>query len=141
MKVGETLGNIIESDTVVKQFIDDMKSVLKSKNFNCERDLDVLLSKKTDSTNAGYTTLETMAVLGYGKEDICKELLTLSVADYTYTVVDNLNSSLPKFYAFGKHIQIREVYIKVKIRDIANHKLFCVSFHFAKYPITKPYHI
>ena len=37
-------------------------------------------------------------------------------------------------------IDKRNVYIKVKIRSKENHKIFCVSFHFARYSINKlPY--
>ena len=39
-----------------------------------------------------------------------------------------------------QEIDKRNVYIKVKIRSKKNHKIFCVSFHFARYSINKlPY--
>jgi len=131
--------SVIEDIDQVCIFLQTLKQILRSESFNCERDLDVLRSKKTDIHNAGYTTVETLAVLGYDKKDICEELLALSENDYYETVIDDIDPALPKFYAFGKTIQTKEVYIKVKIRDRIIGAVFCVSFHFAKYPMPKPY--
>ena len=56
------------------------------------------------------------------------------------TFIDNKDRNLPYFYAFIKIINKRNVYIKVKIRNKEKHKIFCVSFHFARYSINKlPY--
>ena len=136
------MGNsVVEDVEQVIIFLQALKQILCSESFNCERGLDILLSKKTDPCNAGYTTAETLAALGYNKKDICDELLALTENDYYVTVIDDIDSTLPKFYSFGKTIQTREVYIKVKIRDKLKGTVFCVSFHFAKYPILKPYAI
>ena len=133
--------SIVEDIEQVIIFLQSLKIILCSKNFNCERDLDILLSKKTDSNNAGYTTAETLVALGYNKRDICDELLALTENDYYETVIDDIDTTLPKFYAFGKIIQSREIYIKVKVRDKIKGTVFCVSFHFAKYQMPKPYAI
>ena len=56
------------------------------------------------------------------------------------TIIDNKDPTLPPFHAFIKEIEHRNVYIKVKIRDYARRKVFCVSFHYARYPIqSMPY--
>ena len=130
---------ITESKESVSAFINELQSVLRSESFNYLLDLDVLLSKKTDSNNAGYTTAETLAELGYDNQDICKELLSLTEKDYYQTMIDDRDPTSPMFYVFGKAIQTREVYIKVKIRDKVKGKIFCVSFHFARYPMPKQY--
>lgn len=130
---------IIDSMDKVSAFLQELKQVLCSKEFDCEKDLDILLSKKTDPDNAGYTTVETMAALGYKNKDVYNELILLTEQDYCNTVIDDVDPTLPKFFAFGKTIQNSEVYIKVKIRDRIKGKVFCVSFHFAKYPLKKPY--
>ena len=142
MGVGETMGNtVVEDIEQVAIFLQSLKYILCSESFDCDRDLDILLSKKTDPYNAGYTTAETLASLGYNKKDICDELLALTENDYYETVIDDIDPALPRFYTFGKVIQTREIYIKVKIRDNTKGTVFCVSFHFAKYPILKPYAI
>jgi len=46
-----------------------------------------------------------------------------------------LDPALPPFYAFVKEIMGRMVYIKVKIRDRNRCKVFCVSFHFPRFPV------
>jgi len=65
----------------------------------------------------------------------------LDVSNYVETLVDNKGIGLPNFYVFGITIQEKEIYIKVKIRDKNNSKVFCISFHFAKFPLSnkKPY--
>ena len=136
------MGNsVVEDVEQVILFLHALRQVLCSENFNCERDLDILLSKKSDPYNAGYTTAETMVALGYNKKDVSADLLSLTENDYYETVIDDVDPTLPKFYSFGKTIQAREVYIKVKIRDKYKGTVFCVSFHFAKHPISKPYAI
>lgn len=50
------------------------------------------------------------------------------------TFIDDLDRTLPPFYAFAKEIKSKDVCIKVKVRDRERHKIFCVSFHFARYP-------
>ena len=136
------MGNsVVEDVEQVIIFLQALKQILCSESFDYERDLDILLSKKTDPYNAGYTTAETLVALGYNKKDICDELRALTEYDYSETVIDDIDPTLPRFYTFGKVIQTRDVYIKVKIRDKINGTVFCVSFHFAKYPMLKPYAI
>ncbi len=57
------------------------------------------------------------------------------------TFIDDKDNSLPPFFVFGITIKNGEVYIKAKIRDRKNCKVFCVSFHFARFPlpIKRPY--
>lgn len=53
------------------------------------------------------------------------------------TFIDDIDNSLPPFFAFAKEIKNKDVYVKAKIRDRQNCKVFCVSFHFARYPFPK----
>lgn len=88
-----------------------------------------------------YTTFNTMQALEYDRHDVLNQLLALDISEYLETFIDDIDDSLPPFYAFGKTIKNREVYIKVKIRNKKNCKVFCVSFHFARFPlpVKKPY--
>lgn len=76
----------------------------------------------------------TLLALDFDKNDVLNQLLALEVSEYMETFIDDLDNSLPPFFAFAKVIKSRDVYIKVKIRDTQNNKVFCVSFHFARYP-------
>jgi len=75
-----------------------------------------------------------MLALDYDKKDVCDQLKSLELAEYFETIIDDRDSTLPPFYAFAKSIDSRDVYIKTKIRDKQNCKVFCVSFHFARFP-------
>jgi hypothetical protein len=103
--------------------------------------MDILLKKKLESPNDPYTTFNTMMILDFDRYDVKDELLSLEISDYLETFIDDKDSSLPPFFAFGKTIKNNDVYIKIKIRDKRNLKVFCVSFHLARYPLPeiRPY--
>lgn len=132
---------IISTETEVKNFLSDLKEIISDKDFDVSKDLDILSKKKSESSIDPYTTFNTLQALSFDRYDIVKQLLSLNVSDYLETFIDDLDNQLPPFYAFAKDINNREVYIKLKIRDKKNHKVFCVSFHFARFslPIKRHY--
>ncbi|HCT72266.1 MAG TPA: hypothetical protein DF409_16290 [Bacteroidales bacterium] len=103
--------------------------------------MDILLSKNGESPLDPCTTFNTLQTLGFDKHDILSQLLALDIAEYLETFIDDKDPLLPPFYAFGKTMKNHEVYIKVKIRNRERCKVFCVSFHFARYPFPhyRPY--
>lgn len=76
-----------------------------------------------------------MLSLDYDTEDVKNELKLLCKEDYIETIIDNKNSSKPPFWVFGKEISSKEIYIKVKIRNKESNKVFCVSFHYARFAL------
>ena len=130
--------SVTESREKVEQFLVELKSILSSPNFNPAKDLDILLKKKNEDMFDSYTTANTLLALGFDNEDVRNELLKIGVEDYAETLIDVMDSTLPPFYVFYRDFQSREVYIKVKIRDSVTGKVFCISFHFARYPAPKP---
>lgn len=132
---------MVSTEREVVIFLTDLKKILLNPNFKASRDLDLIPKKKTESPTDPYTTSNTMLILEFDRHDVINHLLSLGVYDYLETFIDDKYTSLPPFFAFGRIIKDREVYIKVKIRDIKNFKVFCVSFHFARYPLPaqKPY--
>jgi hypothetical protein len=132
---------IISTETEVGDFLRDLKGILTDEEFDASVDLDILNKKKVESSTDPYTTFNTLQALSFDRNDIVKQLLSLDVSDYIETFIDDKDSILPPFYTFGKDISNREVYIKVKIRDKRRRKVFCVSFHFARYPLPtiRPY--
>lgn len=130
--------SVTESREKVEQFLVELKSILSSPNFNPAKDLDILPKKKNEDMFDPYTTANTLLALGFNNEDVRNELLKIGVEDYAETLIDVMDSTLPPFYVFYRDIQSREVYIKVKIRDSVTGKVFCISFHFARYPAPKP---
>ena len=130
--------SVTESREKVEQFLVELKSILSSPNFNPAKDLDILPKKKSEDMFDPYTTANTLLALGFNNEDVRNELLKIGVEDYAETLIDVIDATLPPFYVFYRDIQSREVYIKVKIRDSITGKVFCISFHFARYPAPNP---
>lgn len=128
----------IDSKEFVEQFLSELKAILESDTFVIERDLDILPKKRNESATDSYTTINTMADLELDANDVCEELKAITVEDYAETMLDDRNVDAPPFFVFYRNIQTRDVYIKVKIRDKATGKVFCVSFHFARYPKPSP---
>lgn len=126
----------------VEEFLGMLQEILQSENFNISRDLDILLKKSSEAPDDPYTTQNTLLDLEFGKEDVRQQLLELNGTHYYETITDNKDSTLPPFHAFIKEINHKNVYIKVKIRNFEKRKVFCVSFHYARYPINSmPYSI
>lgn len=128
----------IDSKEFVEQFLSELKAILESDTFVIERDLDILPKKRNESATDPYTTINAMADLEFDANDVCEELKAITVEDYAETMLDDRNVDAPPFFVFYRNIQTRDVYIKVKIRDKATGKVFCVSFHFARYPKPSP---
>lgn len=128
-----------ESDVII--FLKELKEVLTDPGFDVSRDLDILPKKKNESPTDPYTTFNTMQALDFDMQDVKNQLLALDIKEYMETFIDNKDNNLPPFFAFGKTIKNREVYIKAKIRDKKNCRVFCVSFHFARFllPTQRPY--
>lgn len=124
----------------VIKFLLELKKVMSNRDFDVNKDLDVILKKKNENSLDPYTTQNTLLKLDFDKNEIADTLKKLSVEEYIETGKDRKDISSPEFYIFGKEVQGNLIYIKIKIRDKINHKVFCVSFHFARYPISNfPY--
>lgn len=121
-------------------FLLELQKIISHKEFDVNRDLDIILKKKNENFLDPYTTQNTLLKLDFDKNDIAETLKKLTIEEYIETGKDRKDISSPEFYIFGKEVQGNLIYIKIKIRDKINHKVFCVSFHFARYPISNfPY--
>lgn len=127
-----------DSKEVVVEFLLELRRILTLPTFNVNCDLDILLKKKDEDSLDPYTTANTLAELEFDKYDVRDQLLAMVVSDYVETIVDDRKGSLPPFLVFCREIRKRYIYIKVKIRDRASGKVFCVSFHFARHPFKRP---
>ena len=132
---------IISSKEEVEVFLKELKEILTNPDFDTSKHLDILLKKKSELPTDPYTTENTLLALDFDKNDVMYHLMALDISEYLETFIDNKDHSLPSFFAFGKIIKNKDMYIKVKIRDRQNCKVFCVSFHFARYsfPAKLPY--
>jgi len=82
---------------------------------------------------------ECIAELGYTFADVREAILGLSVADYCSGPLRDRD--MPgNLWVFGKVIQGKEVYIKLKLAKVGPMKrVRIVSFHFAEEPLSYPY--
>ena len=93
-----------------------------------------------ETDDDAYTTKNTLIQLNYDKNDIIRNLKELKISEYIETLTDVKNVYSPQFWVFIKRINLKQVYIKVKIRSIQNRKIFCISFHFARFQVNNfPY--
>lgn len=136
---------VISSKRQVLAFLAEMQAILSAASFSPSCDFVFQMNRSTDDQNDEFTNANTLLALNYDHSDVLEELKRLTVEDYCESMVDNqVPGAFHVFYVFGKQIQGRQVYIKVRIKERAQARharyVFCISFHFARHPITSfPY--
>jgi hypothetical protein len=94
------------------------------------RGIDVVLRREN---------FESLAQLGLTKKNRNEEIMTLSLADYSKGPEPDTDRP-GDVWVFGKQIESKDVYIKLKIVQEKDVKIAkCISFHPAKYPLDYPY--
>ena len=81
----------------------------------------------------------TLIDLEFDVYDVVDSLKELTVRDYSHTLLDQEDNNPPLLFVFGKHINGRCVYIKLKIKGEYNNKVLCLSFHYAEWDMHFPY--
>jgi len=112
--------------------------LLESADFDIDTDL-TLIRKKKQGGNQKYSTSYTLLDLDYDMEDVVERLKELTVAEYSETKIDKDDLKPPLLFVFGKDINSRLVYVKLKIKGDQQRHVLCVSFHYAKEKMTFPY--
>ena len=121
----------------VVALLDELHKLLESDNFDINTDL-ILICKKKQGENQKFSTPYTLLDLDYDAEDVVNRLKELKVEEYSETKIDTDNVNPPILYVFGKDINGKLIYVKLKIRDWQK-QVVCVSFHYAKDKIEFPY--
>lgn len=120
----------------VKNFLNKLMTILNSQNFNEDNDLIIIKSTKDDIQ---FSTRYLMLDLDYDTSDIVERLKELTLAEYSETLIDKDDSNPPLLFVFGKSIDNKLVYIKLKIKGNTAKKILCLSFHYARYNMNFPY--
>ena len=120
----------------VVEFLLELHRIVDSKDFDLNKHF--FLSRKPKEEMC-FSTKFAMADLDYDNSDVIERLRELTVADYSQTLFDRDDDNPPLLFVFGKSINGREVYIKLKIRGEETKRILCVSFHYAKYKMNYPY--
>jgi hypothetical protein len=79
-------------------------------------------------------TQDTLIELGYIKKNVHAELLQLTHLEYSKHEADRDRENSPDMWFFGKRINGKEIYIKIK-KHKSGTKGVCISFHEAEWPI------
>ena len=122
--------------TAVKAFLEDLKEVLGDEDFDIDKNLLIIRSRKDEIE---YSTNYTLVDLEYDSFDVVERLKELTVAEYSETLIDKDDDKPPLLFVFGKDINNKLVYIKLKIKGETDKKVLCLSFHYAKYDMKFPY--
>ena len=120
----------------VKAFLEELKEVLEAENFNI---YDNLLIIKSSKDEIEYSTNYTMTDLDYDSSDIVERLKELTVSEYSETLIDKDDDKPPLLFVFGKDINSKLIYIKLKIKGEITKRVLCLSFHYAKHDMEFPY--
>lgn len=115
-----------------------MKKILEREDFHTDTDL-ILIQTKKKKEDEIYSTPYTLLDLDYDISDVADRLRELTLQEYSETLIDRENADPPLLFVFGKDINGREVYIKLKMKGNQQKYVLCVSFHYAKEKMTFPY--
>ncbi len=99
----------------------------------------MVLIRKRKPDDLSHSTPFTLVDLSYDIHDVVERLKELQISEYSETLIDRDDSFPPYLFVFGKDINKKLVYIKLKIRETDKKRVICVSFHYAKNAMTFPY--
>lgn len=122
----------------VMTFLDDLKNLLGREDFDIDKDL-TLIRKKKSGDEQKYSTTYSLLDLEYDASDVIERLKELTVAEYSETKIGKDDMNPPLLFVFGKDINNKLVYIKLKIKGNQQRHVVCVSFHYAKDKMEFPY--
>ena len=128
--------SINSEKAAVKEFLEELKEILNATDFCIDRNLLLIKSSKEE---VQYSTGYTLTDLEYDSDDVVSRLKELTLQEYSETLIDKDFDKPPLLFVFGKDINNRLVYIKLKIKGETTKKVLCLSFHYAKYEMTFPY--
>ena len=118
-------------------FLDGLHKLLRRNDFDINTDL-TLISKPKQGNEQKFSTPYTLLDLDYDAEDVVSRLKELKVEEYSETKIDTNDVNPPILFVFGKDINGKLIYVKLKIRDLKK-QVVCVSFHYAKDKMEFPY--
>ena len=121
----------------VVAFLEELKMFLEKGDFNI--DTDFILIRKNKKDDMEHSTPYTLLDLDYDIEDVVDRLKELTVEEYSETKIDKDDLDPPLLFVFGKNINRKLIYIKLKIKGGQKRHALCVSFHYARDKMKFPY--
>ena len=95
----------------VRAFLEELYEILTAEDFSIDDNLIIIKSGKDEIE---YSTRYTMTDLDYDSSDIIERLKELTVSEYSETLMDKDDDKPPLLFVFGKDIENKLVYIKLK---------------------------
>ena len=120
----------------VNAFLQELREVLNAEDFNTDNNLIIIKSNKEQPE---FSTRYTMIDLDYDSNDVANRLKELTLSEYSETLYDKDDDKPQLLFVFGKDINGRLVYIKIKIKGESMKRVLCLSFHYAMYDMDFPY--
>ena len=111
---------ILSDKKDVKKFLDELKAIINDVSFDSDDDLIIIKSSKDE---VQYSKRYTLFDLDYDTVDVVDRLKELTVSDYSETLIDKDDDKPPLLFVFGKDINNRQVYIKLKIKGENNRRI------------------
>lgn len=121
----------------VLAFLQELTAILDSKEF--DSDSDFVLIQKEKPGKEKFSTIYTINDLGFDISNVVSMIKELTVEDYSESKIDTDNLNPPLLVVFGKRINKKLVYIKLKIKEKPTKRIVCVSFHYAENEMEFPY--
>lgn len=118
--------------------MNELKAILEKENFNIDTDF-TLISKEKKDEDREFSTPYALLDLDYDISDIVERLKELTVEEYSETIIDKDDPDPPLLFIFGKNINNKQVFMKLKIKRKSSGHVVCVSFHYAKWKMFFPY--
>ncbi len=109
---------------------------MQAEGFDIDRDFTLIKSSKDDYY---HSTEYTIADLDYDTQDVIERIKELTLQEYSETLFDKDDMDPPLLFVFGKDINGKQIYIKIKRRESQTNHVVCVSFHYAAYDMPLPY--
>lgn len=137
MEVINIFLSYISKKREVVAFLDELHKLLCSDDFDINTNLN-FIRKNKHGDEQKFSTPYTLLDLDYDTEDVVKKLKKLTVEEYSETKIDKDDVNPPILFVFGKDINSRLIYVKLKIKN-SQKQVVCVSFHYAKNKMEFPY--
>lgn len=119
-------------------FLEELKIILNKEDFDIDKEL-TLIRKKKPGDDVRFSTQYTLLDLDYDVFDVIERLKELTVQEYSETKIDRDDLNPPLLFVFGKDINNKLVYVKLKIKGEQEKCILCVSFHYAKDKMNFPH--
>ena len=118
-------------------FIRELNTIIDREDFDINTNFTLIKKNKPgdDEHSTNYTIID----LEYDTYDVIERIRELTLSEYSETKIDYDDLNPPLLFVFGKTINNKLVYIKLKIKENQNKYIFCVSFHYAKDKMNFPY--